>query len=333
MIRYKYEFVPSITTTETDVDGNEVIATEEAYVTKTHKQTYRHTDTLEKDLSDNKPVHIIKRNYVDALVGLLNKHTIDIEDQWYQKYQNLETVINREQKLVSEILVQKAKLEVTEETITSTETIEDDTYTEGVPNLVEKEVSVDNPEYRRITDLISIYETELNILKDNEVTVINPNGDDDTYVATGEIYKVTEILVEFEKINPWLSNYRGIANSATRPEVVTTAVISDDVLKRLVAYERDRKVRNSEDSIADIAKMTSLLFSVVTEIYETIPTEALDKIEPRRRTTIEYAMEKFKTIDTRADTQLLEEGVGLIDKLFSREVNINNLVSDIMKKD
>jgi len=80
------------------------------------------------------------------------------------------------------------------------------------------------------------------------------------------------------------------------------------------------------DSIADNAKMISLILSLLWRIYEALPEESKVDLLPQDRYLIEYAFERFKNIQTRADVQFKREGVALIDKLLERQGKIGELV-------
>jgi len=130
--------------------------------------------------------------------------------------------------------------------------------------------------------------------------------------------------------NAWLQTYRGVTTTTQRPTV--TAIIPKPVLKKLVRVVRDKNVRSSEDSIADLAKMNSLLFSMVSSIYGTLSATAKSKIPVAEKGLIDYAITTFSTVQTRADRQLLTEGTALIDKLFKRETDIADIVDVMMKQ-
>jgi len=139
-----------------------------------------------------------------------------------------------------------------------------------------------------------------------------------------------------EAENIWLLEYTTITQdtvlvkASVRP-VIDGFVYPKPFLNRLIAYKRDTSVRNAETTIADLAKMNSLLFSMVGMMYKTFTTTDKNKIPPQDRGIIEYALASFKNKETRADRQLLVEGTKLIDRLFKREVEIADII-DIVKK-
>jgi len=133
-----------------------------------------------------------------------------------------------------------------------------------------------------------------------------------------------------ENLYPWVVAYRGVTTKATRP--VATATIPRDVLKQLIAKQRDAEIRNVDDTLADLAKMNSLLFSVVATIYSTLTPTAINKIPAAEKAVIDYAIKRFTAIQTRGDRQLATEGTKLIDKLFDREVSIADMVDLLISK-
>lgn len=159
----------------------------------------------------------------------------------------------------------------------------------------------------------------------------NDLGKELTTRVSGELEYVENKRKSLEEENPWLQKYLGIETDIERPDVISSVTISNDNIKKLIAYERDMTVRNVEDTLADLAKMNSLLFSVVSKIYEILPSEQIDNIPADEKTIIEYALESFKNINTRADLQLAEEGEVLIDKLMNRESEIAKIVTELQK--
>jgi len=143
-------------------------------------------------------------------------------------------------------------------------------------------------------------------------------------------------IAEIEVDNIWLLEYTTTAqdtslnNLSVRP-VIEGFIYPKPFLNRLIAYKRDTSVRNAETSIADVAKMNSLLFSMVGMMYNTLTATAKDKIPPQDRAVMEYAIASFKTKETRADRQLVRDGTKLIDKLFKREVDIADIIDEVKK--
>ena len=93
-----------------------------------------------------------------------------------------------------------------------------------------------------------------------------------------------------------------------------------------VRYKVYKQVFDIYDSVADNAKMISLLFSIIMRIWDVLPDDIKSNISDGDRQIIEYAIENFRNIKTRADVQFEKEGVALIDKLMSRQKKIGELV-------
>jgi len=140
---------------------------------------------------------------------------------------------------------------------------------------------------------------------------------------------VIETAYALNVTSEWLTTYRGVTTTATRP--VVTGVIPVYIKKLLAAREIKSQVRGTEDTIADLAKMNSLLFSMVSSIYGTLTVTQKNKIPAPEKAVIDYATTTFTTIQTRADRQLASEGTALIDKLFGREVEIADIVGLLVK--
>ena len=130
--------------------------------------------------------------------------------------------------------------------------------------------------------------------------------------------------------NSWLLAYRGVSTTVKRP--VYTGTIPKAILKQLIATHIDSEVRNPSDTLADLAKMNSLLFSMVAAIYSTLTPTAMSKIPAVDKAVIDYSMARFRAVQTRGDRQLATEGTKLIDKLFDREVAIADIVDLLINK-
>ena len=87
------------------------------------------------------------------------------------------------------------------------------------------------------------------------------------------------------------------------------------------------EVFDIHDSVADNAKMISLLITMLNRIYTAIPEDIKTNISPADRSLIEYALNKKTAVTTRADIQVFTEGAAeTIDKLFARQAQIGNIV-------
>ena len=90
----------------------------------------------------------------------------------------------------------------------------------------------------------------------------------------------------------------------------------------------EKEVFDIYDSVADNAKMISLIFSLLYRIYDALPNDIKNSINEKDRQIIEYAFEKFKSIKTRADVQFQTEGLKLIDKLMDRQYRIAKIIEE-----
>lgn len=83
------------------------------------------------------------------------------------------------------------------------------------------------------------------------------------------------------------------------------------------------------DSVADNAKMISLIFAMGATIYEVLSATAKSKIPAQAKETIEYAIQKFHETQTWGDIQLAQEGHSAIDKLLKRQGDIGDIIKKV----
>ena len=119
-------------------------------------------------------------------------------------------------------------------------------------------------------------------------------------------------------------------SGALRSKVVVE--VNDNKPKRdkktLARYDIEQNVFDKHDAIADNAKMISLILTVVSRIYDVLPDSEKDNIDSNERALIEYALDKFKITDTRADKLFATEGTALVDKLMDRQADIANILEE-----
>jgi hypothetical protein len=104
-----------------------------------------------------------------------------------------------------------------------------------------------------------------------------------------------------------------------------------------MTYDKKAKMRKSVndlvfdayDSIADNAKMISLLFALLSRIYESLPDNVKSQIADDEREIIEYAFNRYHAIQTRADVEFEVNGIELINKLMDRQAKIGKLYKQI----
>lgn len=101
--------------------------------------------------------------------------------------------------------------------------------------------------------------------------------------------------------------------------------------KAKIRLQIQDNVFDLEDSVADNAKMVSLLTSMMMRLYEVTPQAQKDLLTPQDKGMIEYVFTKFSTTNTRADVQFGVEGMAMVDKVLDRQGAIGNIISDELK--
>jgi len=255
---------------------------------------------VDSAISAGQPAGVILKNLRNALTGVLEQPLIAIEEAWWVK---------------QEELVALSKVVSTANDLSATTKLDE---LGATINLTDAELAANSA---ALDTLLS----EHNVI---DIAALELKITDDISTVTAERLALEDGGVG-NKPNPWLKAYRGVATTSTRP--VVTPVIPKADIKKIISSERDKDIRNSEDTLADLAKMNSLLFSMVSTIYGTLSTTAKNKIPAAERAVIDYAITKFAAMQTRGDRQLAKEGIVLIDKLFDREEAIADLVDTLIK--
>ncbi len=88
------------------------------------------------------------------------------------------------------------------------------------------------------------------------------------------------------------------------------------------------KVFDINDSVADNAKLISLLISVVSRIWSMQSEEQRGSLPQEEQDMINYFAAAFQNTQTRADVQFANEGVGLIDRLLTKQSDIGKIIKD-----
>lgn len=96
--------------------------------------------------------------------------------------------------------------------------------------------------------------------------------------------------------------------------------------KSFIRYKIKKEVFDTEDSLADTTKWLSLLTTVVSNMYSILDDSQKVKLDENTRNMIEYAYTKFKETNTRGDVQFAEEGTEMIDKIFTRQAQVGEIV-------
>lgn len=307
MTRYNYTLEQELgMNPETGIE--EVIA---SVVTKSVKETYPDMDILQRGLKNGRQTKTIQKGLLKATQGQAEAFLVQQEEEWFSAQDEMQQA-EKELRTLEEVLV------VEKEAVEAGEASEE----VGSDELANLKYAVETTE-KRIKELVGY---------DQEELAFNPstgNEEQKTVHYAGIIEKAQEVRDAKETQFEFLKVYRGEETEAVRPEPAEDVKISPEDIKKLIAHERDSKVRNSEDTLADLAKMNSLLFSTVGSIYGTLTATAKDKIDADTRAVIEYSISKFADTQTRADRQLAEEGTELVDKLFSREVQIADIIDEL----
>ena len=106
--------------------------------------------------------------------------------------------------------------------------------------------------------------------------------------------------------------------------------VQDSEIKRskkdLSRLDIQDTVFDNADSIADNAKMISLLLTTISRMYDIMEDTQKDKLSTDDRNMIEYTFSKFASTNTRADIQFATEGVTFIDKLLNRQAQIGAII-------
>ena len=114
---------------------------------------------------------------------------------------------------------------------------------------------------------------------------------------------------------------------ALRTPIVVETPVALKGKKYFKRKEINETVFDEADSIADNAKMISLMFSVVSRIWEAMPQEQKDTLDQNDVAIIDETIQKFKDTTTWADRLFEEEGTDLVDRLFERQEQIGNILA------
>ena len=84
----------------------------------------------------------------------------------------------------------------------------------------------------------------------------------------------------------------------------------------------NNEVFDLHDSVADNAKMISLLFSLIMRMYGTYTDTQKGRLDTEDRALIEDLFNSFASSTTLADLQVQESGAAAISKLLERQARI-----------
>lgn len=99
--------------------------------------------------------------------------------------------------------------------------------------------------------------------------------------------------------------------------------------KSQARYLIENEVFDIRDSVADNAKMISLLVSFIERIWSITPDDQKDNLSDEDRQAIEYVIGKFKETITWADIQWQQEGIGFADRLLERQGKIGEIIKKV----
>ena len=137
-----------------------------------------------------------------------------------------------------------------------------------------------------------------------------------------ELFNINERIDVLEKKLPYLGKF----DRKPKYAAVGIGLVNE---KKIIKSVINNEVRSIEDSVADLAKMNSLLFSCISAMYGTMSDSAKGKMDVETKTIIDYSVDKFNTTKTRGNQQLMEEGTDLVDKLFEREEKIADIIESV----
>ena len=100
--------------------------------------------------------------------------------------------------------------------------------------------------------------------------------------------------------------------------------------KAKARYEIQEQVYEAlADSVADNAKMISLVFAMGSAIYSVLTDSMKNNLDDATRDKIEYAIDKYHSVETWGDIQLATEGNEAINKLLDRQAKIGSIIKEI----
>ena len=130
-----------------------------------------------------------------------------------------------------------------------------------------------------------------------------------------------------EEITPWLKELRIDDGDLSKiPEIVYVEELHEELANKVIRHERNITCRDLETTAGDIAKMSSLIFSMVATIYNSMTEAQKNRIPADRRAVIEHAIAMKAKTTTRADKQVSVLGLDAITKLFDREREIAEII-------
>ena len=113
--------------------------------------------------------------------------------------------------------------------------------------------------------------------------------------------------------------YKGVVEEVNSKPSKTT--------KSTNRFRIQEEVFDLEDSVADNAKMISLLMTVISRMYGVLETSQKENINPEDRVMIESIFDTFSNTQTNADNMVDSEGLSGVERLLDRQEAIGKILS------
>ena len=123
-----------------------------------------------------------------------------------------------------------------------------------------------------------------------------------------------------------------VKSDGLRVQKAYKEVVLDEPLtskKAKARYEIENNIFDIRDSVADNAKMISLLFSMVYRMYEAMPEEYKQNLSEQDRQMIEFAINEFKNVQTWGDIKIQKEGTNAISSLMQRQDKVGQVIKQV----
>jgi len=99
--------------------------------------------------------------------------------------------------------------------------------------------------------------------------------------------------------------------------------------KQEARYKIHNEVFDLEDSVADNAKMISLLTTMISRLWEIQTDSQKNNLSDADKTAIDYVVSEFEATTTWADIQWTKKGIGFADTLIKRQARIGSIIKNI----
>jgi len=99
--------------------------------------------------------------------------------------------------------------------------------------------------------------------------------------------------------------------------------------KEEARYKIQEEVFDLNDSVADNAKMISLLTTMVSRLWDIQTDSQKNKLSDTDKAAIDYVVGKFEATTTWADIQWAKKGIGFADTLIKRQARIGSIIKKV----